>query len=134
MQEKKVALERIMLFGGSLGGAMAVELATRQPHRALILVSTFTSVPDMAQLTVPWLPSRWLVRHRFDNLAKIGQCQGPVFIAHGTADRLVPFSQGERLFAAAKEPKCFFPMEGYDHHNSPGADFYAKLREFLGPR
>lgn len=131
VNDRKIPPERVVLLGGSLGGAMAVELATQFPHRALVLVSTFTSVPDMAQKTLPWLPARWLVRHRFDNLAKIGQCRAPVFIAHGTADQLVPFSQGERLYTSAPEPKCFLPMEGYDHHHSPGPEFYEKLRTFL---
>jgi fermentation-respiration switch protein FrsA (DUF1100 family) len=90
----------------------AVDLASRRPHRALLLVSTFTSIPDMAQKQYPWLPARWLVRNRFESLDKIASCPMPILIAHGTADEFVPFAQGERLFAAAQEPKQFFPMEG----------------------
>jgi fermentation-respiration switch protein FrsA (DUF1100 family) len=127
----RVSPERILLYGGSLGGAVATDLASRRPHRALVLVSAFTSMPDMAQEQYPWTPARWLVRSRFDNLAKIGKVKQPVFQAHGTADRLIPFAQGQRLFAAANERKCFFPMDGYDHNNSPGPDFYAALRKFL---
>ncbi len=128
--EARVPAERILLYGGSLGCAVAIDLAARLPHRAIVLVSAFTSVRDMARRLVPWLPRRW-VRDRFDNLAKIGSCRRPVFIAHGTADRLVPFEQGERLFAAANEPKEFFPMPGYDHQHTPGPDFYEALRRFL---
>jgi fermentation-respiration switch protein FrsA (DUF1100 family) len=123
--------ERLVLYGGSLGGAVATTLAIRRPHRCLVLVSPFTSLRDMARLQFPWLPTRWLVGDRFDNLAKIGHTSRPVFIAHGTLDRLVPFSQGERLYAAAREPKEFFPMVGYDHHHSPGPEFYKALRRFL---
>src|SRR5207248_5963463 len=94
VQTQQVPPGQIILYGGSLGGGVAVELARRQPHRALILVSTFTSIPDMAQQLYPWLPARWLVRNRFDSLAKIGQCTQPVFIAHGTADGLLPYTQG----------------------------------------
>jgi fermentation-respiration switch protein FrsA (DUF1100 family) len=122
---------RVVLYGGSLGGGVATDLAARRPHRALVLVSAFTSIPDMAQEQYPWLPARWLVRNRFDNLAKIGRCTRPAFLAHGTADRLVPYAQGERLFAAANEPKRFFPMEGYGHNHTPGPEFYAALRQFL---
>src|SRR5207253_8642806 len=125
---QKVQAERIILYGGSLGGGVAIELAGRRPHRALILVSTFTSVPDMAQRLYPWLPARWLVRNRFENMAKIGKCTKPIFCAHGTKDSIVPFEQGQRLFAAAPEPKRFFPMEGYDHNHTPGPDFYATFR------
>jgi fermentation-respiration switch protein FrsA (DUF1100 family) len=130
-EKLQVPPDRLLLYGASLGGAVATEIASRRPHRALILVSTFTSVVDMGQMQFPWLPVRWLVRNRFDNLAKIGKCPHPVFLAHGTADSLVPFSQAERLIAAAPEPKHFFPMEGYDHNHTPGPAFYATLRQFL---
>jgi fermentation-respiration switch protein FrsA (DUF1100 family) len=129
--DKQVAPERILLYGGSLGGAVAVDLASRRPYRAMVLVSTFTSIPDMARIVYPWLPTRWLIRNRFDSLSKIARCRRPLFIAHGTGDRLIPFSQGQRLFAAANEPKQFFPMSGYDHYHSPGPEFYQVLREFL---
>jgi fermentation-respiration switch protein FrsA (DUF1100 family) len=72
------------------------------------------------------------VRNRFDSLAKIGHCRQPFFIAHGTADSMIPFTMGQRLFAAANEPKQFFAMDGYEHNHAPGPDFYAALRDFLG--
>jgi hypothetical protein len=123
--------ERIIIYGGSLGGGVAVELARERPHRALVLVSPFTSLPDMAQKLYPWLPARWLVRNRFENLAKIGQCKGPVFIGHGDRDSLVPFAQGQKLFEAANEPKEFFRLAGSDHNDAPGPDFYERLSAFL---
>lgn len=128
---KAIAGERIILYGGSLGGAVAVNLAARRPHRALVLVSAFSSVADMARLRFPWLPARWLLRTRFDNVCTICTCCRPVFIAHGTADRVVPFAHGERLFAAANEPKEFFAMPDHDHHHTPPPEFYEKLRQFL---
>jgi fermentation-respiration switch protein FrsA (DUF1100 family) len=128
VEEQKVSPSQLVLLGSSLGGAMAVDLASRRECRALILVNAFTSFPDMAQKTVPWLPARWLVSNRLDNLSKIGKCDVPIFITHGTADTLVPFSQGERLFAAAKEPKRFFPRPGDGHwHPSENAFFEAVL-------
>jgi fermentation-respiration switch protein FrsA (DUF1100 family) len=130
-QTVKVPAEKILLYGGSLGGGVALDLASRRPHRAVVLVSTFTSIPEMAQTLYPWLPARWLVRNRFDNLDKVAKCTRPIFIAHGTADRTVPFSQGERLYAATPEPKQFYVLEGYDHNHTPGPDFYAALRQFL---
>jgi uncharacterized protein len=130
LQTMRVPPERILLYGGSLGGAVAIDLASRRPHRALVVVSPFTSFRDMAHKTCPWLPRAW-VSNRFDNLAKIGKCRRPFFLAHGTADRMVPFAQSERLFAAANEPKHFFAMTGYDHHHTPGPEFYARLRQFL---
>jgi fermentation-respiration switch protein FrsA (DUF1100 family) len=131
VEVRKVRGANIILVGESLGGGIATELATRRPFRALVLTKAFTSVPDMAQKTFPWLPARWLVRNRFDNLKKIATLSGPVFIAHGTADGLVPFSQGERLFRAAAEPKEFLPLRGQDHNDPPGPEFYQALRDFL---
>jgi fermentation-respiration switch protein FrsA (DUF1100 family) len=126
-----VPTERVLIYGGSLGGGVAVDLASRQPHQALILVKTFTSIPDAAQSVYPWLPARWLVRNRFDNLQKIGRCTRPVFIAHGTTDRLVPFAHGKRLFEAASEPKEFLAMTGLDHNDGLSPEFFSRLRSFL---
>ena len=130
-QEQHIPAERLMIYGGSLGGAVAVDLASRVPHRALILVGTFTSVHELGKKLYPFLPVRWIVHNHFNSLAKIGRCRRPVFIAHGTADSLVPFAQAEKLFSAANEPKHFFPLVGYDHHHAPGLDFYNELRAFL---
>jgi fermentation-respiration switch protein FrsA (DUF1100 family) len=127
----RVSGERLILLGGSLGGAPATELATRHPYRALILIAAFTSFPDMAQKSFPWLPSRWLVRTQMNNLKKIATLHQPVFIAHGTDDGLVPFSQGERLFAAANEPKHFFPMVGHGHDEGHTHKLFEKLIPFL---
>jgi fermentation-respiration switch protein FrsA (DUF1100 family) len=131
LREKRVSPREVILHGGSLGCAVSIELATRRPYRALVLVSPFTSVPDMAARRYPWLPVRPFLRYRFDNLAKVGRTAGRVLLAHGTADRFVPFSMGERLFAAAPQPKQFFPMIDHDHHHSPGPAFYDELERFL---
>jgi uncharacterized protein len=131
VEAKNVPPERILLWGGSLGGAVMVDLASRRPHRALVLISTFTSLPDMAQNIFFWAPARYLVRSKYDSLGKIGQCSRPVFVAHYSGDDLVPFSQGQRLFLAANEPKEFFPMSGHRHDEGPMPDFYPALRSFL---
>jgi len=126
-----VSANRLIIFGKSLGGGVAVDLASRRTHAALILVKTFTSMADEAQSVCPVLPARWLVRTRFDNLGKIKKCTQPIFIAHGTADRLIPFSFSQRLFDAANEPKRFCSMEGIDHNDALLPDFYRSLRDFL---
>jgi fermentation-respiration switch protein FrsA (DUF1100 family) len=127
----KVPAQRILLYGGSLGGGIAVDLASYKPNWALVLVAAFTSFPDMAETRFPWLPGRWLVRNQFDNIDKIARCRGPVFVAHAPQDDLIPFSQGKRLFEAAPEPKYFFPMPNYHHNDLPNDDFYPVLRRFL---
>ena len=130
LKQARVPAERILIYGGSLGGGPAVDLASRRPHRALLLACTFTSLPEVSQTHYPWLPVRWLMRNRFDNLGKIALCRGPVVIAHGTDDALFPFAEGEALFAAGAGPKLFLPLSGQGHVD-PDAEFFRKARQFL---
>lgn len=129
--EQKIAPSRIVLCGESLGGGTAVELATRHEHRALVLVFTFTSLPDAAKYHYPFLPVHTLMRTRFDNLSKIGRCRRPVFIVHGTDDRIVPFNHSEQLFAAANGPKEFVQLEGTGHDLFATHPYLSVLADFL---
>ena len=129
--QKHVPAERILLYGDSLGGGVAVNLASQRPHRALILVRTFTSIPAAAKDVYPWLPTHWLMRNKFDNLAKIGDCRRPVFVAHGSHDRVVGFAHGKRLFESAAEPKRFLEMPGADHNDPLRPEFFTSLGAFL---
>src|SRR5206468_3332696 len=113
-----IAPDNLVIVGRSLGTAVAVNLASRKPHRALVLISPPSSYRDVAQSHYPYLPARWLVRNRFDSLAKISRCSAPVLIIHGTCDRTTPFAQGQRLFNAANEPKRFVAVQGADHGES----------------
>lgn len=126
-----VPAAEVILVGESMGGSIAVELATRYRVRLLVLHGAFTSFPDMAQVRFPCFPSRYLVHNRMDNEAKIGLTQCPVLITHGTADSVVPSRQGERLFAAAHEPKQFVRMEGHGHGPPNKEDFFEMVRQFL---
>jgi pimeloyl-ACP methyl ester carboxylesterase len=121
----------IILVGESMGGAIAVELASRRKARLLVLHGAFTSFPDMAQIRFPCFPSRYLVHNRMDNEAKIGLAQCPVIITHGTADSVVPFCHGERLFAEAPQPKLFIRMEGHGHAPPNEPEFFETMKSFL---
>ena len=129
--EQKIAPNRVILCGESLGGGTAVELATKYEHRALVLIYTFTSLPAAAKYHFPFLPVHTLMRTRFDNLSKIGRCPRPVFFVHGTADRVIPFSHSEQLYAAANEPKHLVRLEGVDHSVLLGDPFTSELVKFL---
>lgn len=128
---KGIAADNLVLFGASLGGGVAVDLASRKPHRALILVKTFTSIPDVGQSIYPFLPVRWLMCNRFDSLSKIDLCKSPIFIAHGDADTIVPFALGERLYQAAPQPKKFLRLKGADHNHMLPEEFFTELKSFL---
>lgn len=116
-----------VIYGHSLGGAVAVDLATDLDRsaaddagaRALIIESTFTNLADIATevADTPW-PIRWLVSQKFDSIDKIDQVRMPVLIVHGTADPYVPARFSEELYEAAQEPKRLLLIEGGTHNNS----------------
>jgi fermentation-respiration switch protein FrsA (DUF1100 family) len=127
----RVPAAKVILYGGSLGGGIATDLAARRPHRALVLVSTFTSFPDQAQSLYPWLPARWLVRNQFRSEAKLASVAGPVFVAHSPRDGLIPFSMGRRLYDAARGRRRFTPMNIGWHSDVLTPEAMAALRDFL---
>lgn len=110
--ERRFPPERIVLVGESLGGAVVARLAADEHPGALVLASCFVSVPELAADFYPWLPARWLARYRYDTLQALGRVSSPVLIAHSRQDDIVPFRHGERLFAAAREPKAFLELAG----------------------
>lgn len=128
---KKIPPNKVVLFGESLGGGVAVDQAARLDCEALVLVYPFTSLPAAAKYHKPYLPCYSLMANRFDNLAKIGQCRKPVFVAHGTADSIVPFRQGEELFAAANEPKRFLKLDGMGHEMPMMDWIFDEFRRFV---
>lgn len=111
-EARKLPARDIVLVGESLGGGIATWLAVKYPPRALILASTFTSVPDLGAQIYPWLPVRLLARVNYDNLSRIGKIEAPVLIAHSRDDDVIPFAHGEALFAAAREPKELLVLAG----------------------
>jgi fermentation-respiration switch protein FrsA (DUF1100 family) len=124
----------LIVFGESLGAAVALQLALEEPVRALVLEAPFTSIADMAGNVLPFVPVGRLLRTRYDNLAKIPGLRVPLLVLHGDRDATVPFAQGRRLFEAAPEPKQFFAIRGADHNDTylVGGDLYWQAwRDFL---
>jgi fermentation-respiration switch protein FrsA (DUF1100 family) len=115
--ERGIDPRRVVIFGRSLGGAVAVNLATETPPAGLIVESTFTSIPDIAARHYPFVP-RFLIRTRMESLAKIGQIGCPLLVVHSKADRVVPFDLGRRLFEAAPQPKAFYEVVGAGHNET----------------
>lgn len=120
----------IVLFGRSLGGGVMVDLAASDGARGLILESTFTSLPDVANDLLPLSPGA-LMLNRFDSLKKIPIYHGPLLIAHGTKDQLIPFAQGKQLYEAANEPKQFVPIASAGHNWDPPQEYIAILDGFF---
>jgi uncharacterized protein len=127
---------RRFLYGHSLGGAIAIELATRNDDIAgLIVESTFTSIRDMASaMGYGALPLGVMLTQHFDSLAKIANVKVPIMLVHGTGDRFVPHTMSERLYAAAQEPKRLLLVDDAGHSNVTGVAFeryQTTVREFL---
>jgi hypothetical protein len=109
--------DRIIAGGWSLGGAVAIDLASRRKVAALISFCTFTSVADMGRRLYPFLPMSMLVKHRFENEAKIAGVTCPTLIGHGRADSIIPFEMSDRLAAAAGGPVARLAPSRADHND-----------------
>ena len=120
---------RIVLFGRSLGGAVAARLAAETDPAGLILESTFSSARDMATELLPLLSRLVWLRYRFDTLAAVGQRECPLLVLHSPDDEVIPFRLGQRIFQAAREPKAMFRMRG--GHNSGFLDSQPEYQQAL---
>ncbi len=119
IRERRLAPDRIVVCGRSLGGAVAAWLTDGRSPAGLILESTFTSLPDIGAGVYPWLPVRLLCRYRYPTLEHLRRVRCPVLVAHSPTDDLVPFAHGQKLFAAAPEPKAFAELTG-GHNDGEG--------------
>jgi len=124
---------RIILFGHSLGTGVATELATRVPAAALVLEAPYTSVPDVGQEAYPWMPVRFLAGERYQTIAKIGRVTVPKLIFHSPEDDIVPYAHGQRVFAAAAEPKRFVTVRGghAGAFREDSATYFGAIRDLL---
>ena len=127
--------KRLVYFGESLGSAVVVALAVEHPPDRVILLAPFYSLRAMGQLVLP--PLAFLVEDDLNSARLIGRLRAPLLVIHGTADRTVPFRQGQDLYALAPQPKRFYAVPGAGHTNvhEVGGDTYLQvMRDFvLGP-
>jgi len=108
------------IFGHSLGGAIAIDLASQvTDERGTIVEGTFTSIPDVASsMKWGWLPLGPLITQRFESASKVSRIGSPLLVVHGADDSLIKPELGRKLFEAAQEPKAFVLVEGGSHHNT----------------
>ena len=126
---------RIVIFGWSLGSAVAVDLASRVPSAGVILEGAPSSLVDVGRIRYPFIPIRLVMRNPFDSIAKIGGVKAPLLFLHSPEDAVVPIDEGRRLFAAAHDPKEFVQVEGghvYAAERDPR--FFDYIRRFLMER
>jgi len=122
----------IVVFGESLGGGVASELALRESLGGIVLQGAFTSIPEIGAELYPWLPVRWINTIKYDTRSKLLRLKIPVLVMHGRADDLIPFHHAERNFAAANAPKLFCEVRGA-HNETPWEqpEFRQALEQFL---
>jgi alpha-beta hydrolase superfamily lysophospholipase len=108
------------IFGHSLGGAIAIDLASKvHDERGVLVEGTFTSIPEVAaSMKWGWLPVSWLITQRMESIRKVPHVGAPLLVVHGTDDRLIKPDLGRRLYEAAQEPKAFVEVEGGTHYNT----------------
>ncbi len=104
--------ERLVIFGRSLGAAVAAELATRNDPAAVILESPFRSVPDLGQQLYPWLPVRALARLNYPAVEYVTRLGSPLLVIHSEEDEIIPFAEGQAVYEAARSPKELLVIRG----------------------
>lgn len=133
VKDRQIAPDDIVIFGRSLGGAVASRLAAQTTPAAVILESTFTSAPDMAYRLYPFLPVRLLTRLKYPVIENVRQFTSTLLVVHSQQDEIIPFDMGESVFAAAPEPKQMLELTG-DHNGGfmiNRRQYLAALGEFL---
>jgi fermentation-respiration switch protein FrsA (DUF1100 family) len=135
VRDLHVAPAHIVIFGWSLGSAVAVDVAAHVPEAAVILEGAPSSLVDIGRIRYPFFPIRLLMRNPFDSVTKIGHVHAPVLFLHSPEDAVVPITEGRRLFAAAHDPKEFVEVQGghvYAVERDP--QFFSYVRSFLADR
>jgi pimeloyl-ACP methyl ester carboxylesterase len=119
IEQKQVLPENLLIYGHSLGGAIAIEIASRYRCGGLFIESTFASMLEMSvtKSYMKFFPINWLLHQRFDSRRKVPELKIPLFFCHGTEDETIPTFMSERLMAIANEPKRLEIIPGADHHN-----------------
>jgi pimeloyl-ACP methyl ester carboxylesterase len=133
VNERRVHSNQIVVFGKSLGGAPAIDLASQVEPAGLIVQSSFTSAGDMAAKVLPFLP-RVLLHTNMDSKSKIVHVRCKKLFIHSRADEVVPYELGRRLFDAAPEPKEFYEVKGAPHNSTyivGGKSYFDAIRRFL---
>ncbi|MBI5367737.1 MAG: alpha/beta hydrolase [Planctomycetes bacterium] len=134
MTRKDVNPKKVVVAGWSLGGGVAIDLASRKPVAGIATFCTFTSMIDMGKQQYPFVPIALLLRHRFESEKKLAEIACPIFLGHGRLDSAIPFAMMERLAEVAKGKTRVFPVDAADHNDYfivGGNALLSALGEFL---
>lgn len=132
-EERHIPPDNIIIFGRSLGGAIATELATKTTPKALIVESTFASAAEIAADIYPYLPTKWLLRFNYNTSERLQSISVPKLIIHSTDDEIIPYKHAETLYANAKPTKQLLTIQG-DHNSgflSSATPYLKGVEQFL---
>jgi fermentation-respiration switch protein FrsA (DUF1100 family) len=132
-ERMEVSADRIIVFGHSLGSAVAVDLVRRVPAAGLILDGALTSVLERGAELYPFIPVRWLAVSRFSSIEKIPRVTIPKLFLHASGDEVIPLRHGRRLYEAAPPPKTFVELRGGhgDAFDVDSAEYFGSIRRFV---
>ena len=131
LKERGIKEKNIVLYGESLGTAVAVEVAQNKNYGGLILESPFTSMVNMGKKYYPFLPIKYLLKDKFESNKKINKIKIPVLIIHGKVDKIVPYDMGKKMYELANEPKYFYSLEYGDHMVEYDEKLLQELKKFI---
>ena len=131
LNTKGVPDKNIILYGESLGTAIAVEIAQNKKYAGVILESPFTSMVNMGKKYYPFFPVNFLLKDKFESYKKINKILVPVLVIHGKVDKIVPYAMGEKMYELANQPKFFYSQEYGDHMVEYDEKLLLALRKFI---
>ena len=133
LRRRGVPPERIVVFGHSLGSAVAIDLVSRASAAGLIVEGALTSAVQRGQELYPYIPVRWIARSRFNSIDKLPEVSIPKLFLHASRDEVIPLSHGRQLYHAARPPKTFVELDGGhgDAFDTDSARYFGSIEEFL---
>ena len=131
LRSKGIIEKNIIIYGESLGTAVAIEVAQNKKFAGIILEAPFTSMIDAGKDKYPFLPVRWLLKDTYESDKKIKNINSPILIMHGKVDNIVPFSMGKKMYELANEPKNFYISEYANHMMNYDENLLIALKNFI---
>ncbi len=134
IRQRRIAPERLIIFGRSLGAGVAGEVAIRRPSAGLIVEGSFPSIQAMSDHHYFGIPTRWLMEVDFNLAEKVRALHVPLLVIHGEQDSIVPLALGRQVFEAAPEPKRWYVVSGADHNDVPfvgGELYFREIATFI---
>ena len=131
LNSKGIKEKNIIIYGESLGTAVAIEVAQNKNFAGIILEAPFTSMIDAGKDKYPFLPVKWLLKDKYESSKKIKNINSPILVMHGKVDSIVPFNMGKKIYELANQPKYFYFSEYDNHMMNYDENLLSPLKKFI---